>query len=99
MMGVPMDPHKCHAIGCKVTCSPKLLMCANHWRMLPPELRFPVIRNYRRGQSDDKKPSADWLKAAKTAIAFVEVEERRRRLASRVASGLNRHVAPPKVEG
>ena len=93
------EVHTCHALGCKVACSPRLLMCANHWRMLPPELRFPVIRHYRRGQCSDKKPSADWMKAAKTAIAFVETEERRRRLAQRVESNLHRHYAPPKVEG
>lgn len=79
--------HHCHAIGCKKIVSPKVLMCAGHWRMLPPELRFPVIRSYRRGQTEDKRPSADWIKAAKTAIAFVEAEDEERRLRARIEKG------------
>lgn len=43
--------------------------------MVPMALRWPVIRNYRRGQCDDKKPSREWIAAARAAIDAVAAKE------------------------
>lgn len=55
--------------------SPTLLMCRKHWDMVPMHLRWPVIRNYRRGQCDDKRPTREWFQAAKAAIGAVRAAE------------------------
>ena len=69
--------HTCHARGCTRPVKPELLMCAQHWFMVPTSLRWPVIRNYRRGQCDDKKPSREWVAAARAAIDAVAQAEGR----------------------
>lgn len=69
--------HHCHAIGCETAIPPKLLMCRRHWAMVPVELRFDVIRHYRRGQCDDKRPSREWaLAATRARLAVAELEGR-----------------------
>lgn len=68
--------HLCHARGCSEPVPPKLLMCAKHWRMVPANLQAAVWRTYRAGQEIDKRPSHDYLDAARAAIAAVEEKER-----------------------
>jgi hypothetical protein len=63
--------HHCHAEGCALEVPPELLMCAPHWRLVPRELKEAVRAAYRPGQCDDKRPSREWLEAAKAAIAAV----------------------------
>jgi hypothetical protein len=70
-----MSAHRCHARGCKTPVKPQLLMCGRHWALVPVALRWPVIRNYRRGQCDDKRPSAEWVRAARAAIDAVAARE------------------------
>lgn len=69
--------HECHAEGCSKAIPPALLMCREHWRMVPYQLRGAVLRAYRPGQCDDKRPSAAWLEAARAAINAVAARERR----------------------
>jgi hypothetical protein len=76
--------HHCHAKGCLVETKPELLMCLKHWRMVPKSIQDRVWAHYRRGQCDDKNPSAEWHKAADDAIAVVfkkeqEIAELRRK--------------------
>lgn len=73
-MGSP-EPHHCHATGCRVAVRPQLLMCIRHWRLVPPDLQRAVWRHYRPGQCDDKRPSPDWLSAARAAIDAVAALE------------------------
>lgn len=40
--------HTCHVRRCGVP--PSMLMCLEHWRTLPPDLKAAVWRHYRRGQ-------------------------------------------------
>jgi hypothetical protein len=69
--------HHCHAIGCDTPTKPTLLMCGRHWAMVPTALRFEVIKHYRRGQCDDKRPSREWaLAATRARLAVAEVEGR-----------------------
>ncbi len=67
--------HKCHALDCKKTCSPSLLMCPKHWRMVPGPIKREVLRFYRPGQERDKNPSDDYILAARKAIAAVAILE------------------------
>lgn len=69
--------HTCHALGCQVSVPPEMLMCRRHWFMVPKAIRDRVWSSYRRGQCDDKSPSREWLKAAKEAIRYVAIKERR----------------------
>lgn len=36
---------KCFAIGCQVRIPTRLLMCADHWRMVPKGLRLGVYEH------------------------------------------------------
>lgn len=63
--------HHCHAKGCSVPVPPHLLMCAEHWRLVPPSLQRRVFSTYRKGQERDKSPSPQYLQAAREAIDFV----------------------------
>lgn len=67
-----MSRHHCHADGCKVPVRPTLLMCAAHWAQVPPSIKEAVNANYRRGQCDDRRPSPEWLRAARAAINAVK---------------------------
>jgi len=77
-MTTPIEqPHTCHARGCEKPVSPKLLMCAAHWRRVPRELQRAVWATYRNGQEIDKKPSREYLTAARAAIDAVAAKEAR----------------------
>lgn len=69
------NKHTCHAKGCPKNIPPKLLMCLRHWRMVPRELQRAVWATYRPGQEVDKRPSEDYLKAARAAIDAVAAKE------------------------
>lgn len=67
-----MANHVCHVNRCGARVPPTMLMCADHWRRVPKALRSAVQSSYRRGQCHDKRPSTEWLKAARSAIKAVE---------------------------
>lgn len=46
-------------------------MCRKHWGRVPKPLQRAVWQHYRPGQEVDKKPTAEYLQAAKAAIEFV----------------------------
>ena len=71
--------HECHAAGCTLEVSPRMLMCARHWRMVRPDVRALVWKLYRPGQERDKRPSSAYLAAHHLAIACVAEREGRRR--------------------
>lgn len=68
--------HHCHAQNCPKEVSPSMLMCHHHWGLLPVALRMPVVRHYRKGQCADKRPSKEWLAAARRAIQYIAEKER-----------------------
>jgi hypothetical protein len=76
--------HTCHIPDCNVGVKPELLMCLVHWKMVPKALQREVWRHYRRGQCDDKQPSAEWIAAAHAGIAAVQ--SKRQQKADRNAS-------------
>jgi hypothetical protein len=63
--------HHCHAIGCSTQCKPELLMCFPCWKKVPLIAQQLVHATYRKGQCDDKNPSAEWLVAATCAVMYV----------------------------
>ncbi len=70
-------PHQCHVPGCGKIIPPSLLMCWNHWRLVPKPLKDDVWAHYRRGQEFDKNPTRAYLDAAKAAIEAVQALESR----------------------
>jgi hypothetical protein len=69
--------HHCHAVGCEMPVPPEMLMCHQHWYMVPKRHRNAVWAAYREGQCDDMRPSAAWFIAAERAITAVAVRERK----------------------
>lgn len=67
--------HRCHALCCTAAVPPEMLMCRAHWKMVPKSVQRDVWANYRRGQCDDKSPSAEWCSAADLAITHVALKE------------------------
>src|SRR5262245_58739568 len=68
--------HQCQAEGCQKLINLGLLMCLDHWRLVPAELQRQVWKHYRRGQEHDGKPSEDYLAAARAAVeAVAQVEQ------------------------
>jgi len=67
--------HTCHAMGCAKVVPPKMLMCLEHWRMVPRVFQQQVWKHYRPGQENDKRPSKTYLAAAAAAIEAVARKE------------------------
>jgi hypothetical protein len=67
--------HTCHAPGCTVEVPPKLFMCSVHWFMLPKPMRDRIWTTYRPGQEIDKKPSKEYVEAARVAKRHIAVLE------------------------
>lgn len=63
--------HTCHASGCAREIPPRLFVCAQHWRLVPKILQRGVWRHYRPGQEVDKRPTPEYLEAARKAIDAV----------------------------
>lgn len=79
--------HHCHARDCLVAVPPHLLMCARHWAMVPRPLQRRIWPWFRRGQERDKRPSMEYIDAAKDAIAAVAEAEGARYVESQLVKG------------
>lgn len=69
--------HRCHAIGCEKEVPPKLLMCARHWRMVPPTIQRRIWAHYVPGQEIRKDPTDTYLDVQQLAIDAVAEREGR----------------------
>lgn len=67
--------HLCHAIGCKKTVPPRMLMCIRHWKMVHGATQKLVWKTYRPGQERDKQPSSVYLIIQAMAVGQVAVTE------------------------
>jgi hypothetical protein len=65
--------HKCHWPTCDLEVPPKMWGCRGHWFTLPGNLRSLIWRTYREGQEVDKKPSIDYLEAAKQVQDWISL--------------------------
>ena len=70
-----MKEHTCHAQGCQTPCPPERLCCSYHWWRIPHMLRQAVIDNYRHGQCQDRRPSRNWVIAARRALNYLALLE------------------------
>lgn len=68
--------HTCHAIGCTTPCKPEQLMCRLHWSRVPGLVQPIVYAFFRKGQCDDKQPSAEWTAAAMCAVVMVALRSK-----------------------
>jgi len=67
--------HTCHARCCRVEVPPEMLLCKEHWAMVPRSIQKDVVAEYRVGQCLDKQVTRAWLRAADAAIGFVAMRE------------------------
>lgn len=67
--------HRCDATGCRAIVAPSMWGCDRHWSMVPPALRVAILRYYRPGQEQDKKPSTQYMRAARAAVVAVAKQE------------------------
>lgn len=66
-----MSAHHCHALGCKTSCPPRMLMCRKHWGMVRPDLQREVYRTVGMRGSFVDASWAPWWRAQAQAIAYV----------------------------
>ena len=67
-----MSAHTCHWPGCANVVPPRMWGCRGHWFRLPRELRARIWAAYRPGQETDKRPSAEYLRAAGAVRDWIE---------------------------
>ena len=60
--------HTCHWPNCRAEVPPKLLMCLEHWQLLPKPIRYAVWAAYRPGQEIDKVPNRAYMAAVRVAL-------------------------------
>lgn len=63
--------HGCHWPGCDKKVPPAMWGCRHHWFSLPKPIRDEIWKTYRPGQELDKRPSAEYMKAAEAARAYI----------------------------
>lgn len=64
---MPRPKHRCHWPGCDAIVPASLWGCRAHWFRLPPGIRRRLTAAYRPGQEQDKRPTRDYIQAAKDA--------------------------------
>lgn len=76
--------HTCHWPGCQAEVPPRFWGCLKHWRKLPGHLRARILNAYRPGQEIDKRPSVEYVEAAKAVQQWIATDQApRSRLAGR----------------
>ena len=70
--GRAVSTHTCHWPGCGRAVPPRMWGCRGHWYRLPGGLRARIWAAYRLGQETDKKPSAEYLRAARDVRDWIE---------------------------
>jgi hypothetical protein len=72
--------HTCAAIGCQHVIASGLLMCMDHWRMVPAPLRREVLatNRMRRLQPGSLVALGDYRDAVARAVAAVEEKQERK---------------------
>jgi len=67
----------CAAQGCNKRISKRMLMCLEHWRMVPFSMQARIQRKqsdwkqHRRVEAGGQRASKEWVKAKNEAIAHV----------------------------
>lgn len=71
-----MSAHTCHWPGCNKAIPPRLWGCKPHWFALPADLRKGIWATYRPGQEIDKRPSPEYLAAARAVQDWIALHSR-----------------------
>lgn len=74
--------HLCHWPGCQKAVPPSMWGCKVHWFMLPQALRHRIWATYRPGQEIDKRPSPEYVEAAKAVQEWIATPNDKARLPS-----------------
>jgi len=69
--------HLCHAIDCPKHVPPRMLMCRQHWSMVPKTLQAAIWEAYVPGQEITKTPSAKYMQVQQQAVQAVAIKERK----------------------
>lgn len=69
--------HTCKATGCQHVIVVKMLMCLDHWRMVPVEIRREVLQLAKQVRYD-KAVSDAYRDAVARAVAAVEEKQERK---------------------
>lgn len=72
----PEHQHRCHWPGCNVAVPPAMWGCRAHWFKIPKPLRDRIYRSYRPGQEIDKRPSREYLEAAKAVQQWIQEQDK-----------------------
>lgn len=67
--------HLCHWPGCQEEVPPALWGCGKHWFLISKPLRDKIWRHYRKGQELDKKPSKEYIEAAREVQDWILIYE------------------------
>lgn len=68
--------HTCHWPGCTTPVRPALWGCKYHWFLLPLDLRNDILRTYRPGQEITKRPSSEYIAAARRVQDWISKQGR-----------------------
>lgn len=70
--------HTCHWPGCTTEVRPAVWGCKRHWSLLPRSLQRLIWSAYRPGQEQDKRPSLEYINAARAVQDWIAQREARR---------------------
>jgi hypothetical protein len=82
--------HTCNATGCQHVISARLLMCLDHWHMVPAPLRREIVRLAKSMARDWESAidfGAEYRGAVARAVAAVQEKQGRKAAASAGPSG------------
>lgn len=99
--------HNCSATGCQRAIPLNLLMCSDHWRMVPVACQREVWRTYRLTEQRQGLPALELLTAARAYRAAVELLAAARSyqaavraaIAAVAAKQLGKQAARAEIEG
>lgn len=67
-----LSKHTCHWPNCGKEVPPAMWGCKAHWFKLPANLRARIWATYRAGQEIDKRPSPEYMEAAKAVQDWIK---------------------------
>jgi hypothetical protein len=74
--------HTCRAEGCQRQVSVRLLMCIDHWRMVPAPLKRDVTEALKAMRRDSTLAPDYWGEVARAVAAVKEKQERKAQAAA-----------------
>jgi hypothetical protein len=77
----------CRAVGCQHVISARMLLCPQHWDMVPADLRREVIRTRMEAAAGDRGATNRYWEAADRAVAAIKEKQERKAQASAGSSG------------